>query len=103
MSNQQKYLSMLGLAMRARRLSLGEDQIIKDIKRNEAKLVLIAEDTGYQTHKKLTDKCKFYEVDYKIICDRDSLSIAIGKSGRVAVAVLDEGFAKKIASLIDQK
>ncbi|SEN57186.1 Ribosomal protein L7Ae [Amphibacillus marinus] len=102
MSNEQKYLNMIGLATRARKTTFGEEQIIKDVKRGQAKLVLIASDIGLQTSKKLTDKCTFYQVPCrKMIIDRDRLSHAVGKSGRVAVAITDEGFAKKICSLLD--
>ncbi|MBM7540613.1 YlxQ family RNA-binding protein [Amphibacillus cookii] len=101
MSNEQKYLNMIGLATRARQIAVGEDQIIKAIKQRQAKLVLIANDIGLQTNKKLTDKCKFYRVPYRTIVDRDTLSHAIGKAGRVAIAITDEGFAEKICSLLD--
>ncbi|MUK89874.1 50S ribosomal protein L7ae [Ornithinibacillus sp. L9] len=94
------YLNMVGLAYRARKCSLGEETIVKDIQKKRAKLVLIAKDIGPQTHKKLTNKCKSYDVPYVIVDDRDTLSNAIGKSQRVAIAILDEGFAAKIKSLL---
>ncbi|WP_404459508.1 YlxQ family RNA-binding protein [Oceanobacillus kapialis] len=94
------YLNMIGLAYRARKLSLGEEAIVKDIRQNRAKLVLLASDIGPQTKKKLTDKCKSYNVPYEIVDDRETLSQAIGKSQRVAVAILDAGFATKIQSLL---
>ncbi|WP_173916472.1 YlxQ family RNA-binding protein [Halobacillus sp. Marseille-Q1614] len=96
------YLNLLGIANRAGKLTLGEEQITKDIQKNKAKLVLIAGDTGKQTKKKLTDKCSFYEIPCYMVDDRDTLSQAIGKSGRVAIAVLDQGFAKKLQSLLDE-
>ncbi|WP_440895362.1 YlxQ family RNA-binding protein [Amphibacillus sp. Q70] len=101
LSKEQKYLNMVGLATRAQKISVGEDQILKDIKRGYAKLLLIANDIGFQTHKKLTDKCQFYHVPYRIVTDKENLSHAIGKTGRVAVAITDEGFANKICSLLD--
>lgn len=101
LSNEQRYLNLIGLAYRARMISLGEEIIVRDIQKNKAKLVLIASDTGYQTKKKLTDKCTFYHIPFRMVTDRDTLSHAIGKSGRVAVAILDKGFADKICSLLD--
>jgi len=97
---KNNYLNMIGLAYRARRISLGEETIVKDIQQNKAKLVILASDTGKQTMKKITDKCKYYQVPYVIADDRETLSNAIGKSQRVAIAILDEGFAKKIGSLL---
>lgn len=101
LSKEQKYLNMIGLATRAQKISIGEDQILSDIKRKRVKLLLLADDIGFQTRKKLTDKCHFYNVPYRVVTDREKLSHAIGKVGRVAVAITDEGFAKKICSLLD--
>jgi len=91
---------MIGLAYRAGKCSLGEATIVKDIRSNKAKLVLLANDIGPQTKKKLTDKCKYYNVPFVIADDRETLSNAIGKSQRVAIAILDAGFAAKISSLL---
>lgn len=97
---KNNYLNNLGLAYRAGKCSLGEDAIIRDIRSGKAKLVLLANDIGYQTKKKLMDKCKYYKVPCIIVEeDREALSNAIGKSQRVAIAILDAGFAKKIKSL----
>jgi ribosomal protein L7Ae-like RNA K-turn-binding protein len=96
------YLNLLGLALRAGKCTLGEESIVRDIQRQKAKLVLIANDTGKQTKKKLTDKCSFYEIPCYEVDDRETLSQAIGKAGRVAIAVLDQGFAKKLQSLLDE-
>ncbi|KGX88596.1 YlxQ family RNA-binding protein [Pontibacillus marinus] len=96
------YLNMVGLAFRAGKCTLGEEAIIRDIQRNRAYLILIAEDTGVNTKKKLTDKCRSYEVPFRKVDDRDTLSNAIGKSGRVAIAITEHGFAKKIMSLLDE-
>ncbi|GGF10710.1 50S ribosomal protein L7ae [Halobacillus andaensis] len=97
-----QYLNLLGIALRAGKLTLGEEHIVKDIQNKRAKLVLIANDTGKQTKKKLTDKCSFYHIPCYMVDDRETLSHAIGKSGRVAIAVLDQGFAKKLQSLLDE-
>ncbi|MGJ9458897.1 L7Ae/L30e/S12e/Gadd45 family ribosomal protein [Oceanobacillus sp. CF4.6] len=97
---KNNYLNLIGLAQRAGKLSLGEETILKDIRSNRAKLVLLASDIGPQTKKKLTNKCKYYEVPFIIADDRETLSNAIGKSHRVAIAILDAGFATKIKSLL---
>jgi ribosomal protein L7Ae-like RNA K-turn-binding protein len=96
---QNKYLNLLGLANRAGKCSTGEG-IVKDIKSGRAKLVLLASDTGPQTRKKITDKCKSYNIPFEIADDSETLSHAIGKHKRVAVAILDAGFADKIKSLL---
>lgn len=97
---QNNYLNLLGLANRAGKCSTGEDMILNDIKSGRAKLVLLASDTGSRTHKRITDKCKSYNIPFAIADDSDTLSHAIGKHKRVAVAILDAGFANKIKSLL---
>ncbi|QTM99452.1 YlxQ family RNA-binding protein [Sediminibacillus dalangtanensis] len=96
------YLNLLGLAFRAGKLTLGEEAIIRDIQKRKAKLVLLASDTGAQTRKKITDKCTYYQIPFFVVDDRETISQAIGKSGRVAVAILDSGFAAKMTSLLDE-
>ncbi|GAA0461578.1 YlxQ family RNA-binding protein [Alkalibacillus silvisoli] len=99
----QSYLNLLGLAFRARKLTLGEEAIVESVRTNEAKLVLLSKDASNNTVKKLTDKCKSFNVSYYIVDDdRQTLSKAIGKQGRVAVAVNDEGFANKLKQLLSE-
>jgi|SRR5690554_1380394 len=97
---QHRYLNLIGLAYKAQKISLGEDTIIKEIQSKRAKLILIATDAANNTKKKLTDKCHSYQIPYKIIGTIDELSQANGKKNRVAIAVLDEGFANKLRQLI---
>lgn len=94
------YLNIVGLAYRARKCSTGEDTIVKDVQSRRAKLVLIANDVGIQTKKKLTDKCAYYNVTCIEVDDRAILGQAMGKQERVAVAILDAGFANKLESLL---
>jgi|SRR5690625_4977522 len=95
-----RYLNIVGLAYRARKCSTGEETIIKDIQKNRAKLILIADDISIATRKKLTDKCDSFQVPYIEVDNRKKLGNAIGKSERVALAILDEGFARKLQSLL---
>ncbi|GAB4072577.1 YlxQ-related RNA-binding protein [Barrientosiimonas marina] len=97
---KNNYLNIVGLAHRARQCSLGEDAIVQDIQKRRAELVLLANDVGPRTRKKITNKCHTFDIPYNIVDDRDTLSNAVGKSQRVAVAILDAGFATKIKSLL---
>lgn len=97
---KQSYLNLLGLAYRANQCSLGVDKIIKHIQQRRAKLVLIASDCGQQTYKQLTDKCNSYEIPFMIVDEKAVISHAIGQSNRVAIAILNGGFAHKLKTLI---
>lgn len=98
--NKSSYLNLLGLAWRARKCTTGEELIINDMKHGKVKLLLLADDISSRTNKKLTDKCMTYQVPYMKVDDRYTLAHAIGKSERVAIGILDDGFAKKIISLL---
>lgn len=99
--NQKQWMSLLGLANRARKITTGEELTVKEIRNGKAKLVLLSADASANTTKKITDKCNSYEVPFKIVEDRHLLGQAIGKEARVVVAVMDDGFAKKLITLLD--
>jgi ribosomal protein L7Ae-like RNA K-turn-binding protein len=98
-SNQ--WMSLLGLANRARKIISGEELSVKEIRSGKARLVLLSADASENTKKKITDKCRSYEVPIKFVEDRYLLGQAIGKEARVVVAVMDDGFAKKLITLLD--
>jgi ribosomal protein L7Ae-like RNA K-turn-binding protein len=99
--NSNQWMSLLGLANRARKITSGEELAVKEIRNGKAKLVLLSADASANTAKKVTDKCKSFGVPYKLIQNREILGKAIGKEARVVVAVLDAGFAKKLLTLLD--
>lgn len=98
---QTGWMSLLGLANRARKVISGEELVLKEVRNKRAKLVLLSQDASSNTMKKVTDKCHFYHVPVVIVEDRYSLGLAIGKHQRVVVAVLDEGFATKLQQMLD--
>ncbi|MCF6410609.1 YlxQ family RNA-binding protein [Pseudalkalibacillus salsuginis] len=99
---KSSWKSLLGLANRAGKCVSGEELVVKEIRQQRAKMILLAEDASANTRKKLIDKCTYYQVPYYIVPDRIELGNAIGKEQRVTVAVIDNGFAKKLKKLIDQ-
>ncbi|USK61248.1 YlxQ family RNA-binding protein [Peribacillus asahii] len=98
---QQQWMSLLGLANRARKLISGEELVVKEVRSGKAKLVLLASDASKNTEKKISDKCAYYQIPLKRVENRSLLGQAIGKEARVVVAVLDEGFAQKLRTLLD--
>jgi ribosomal protein L7Ae-like RNA K-turn-binding protein len=99
--NQQQWMSLLGLANRARKLISGEELVVKEVRSGRAKLVLLAADASANTAKKISDKCNYYQVPLKKVENRELLGQAIGKEARVTVAILDKGFATKLQTLLD--
>lgn len=97
--DKNKVLNMLGLAMRAGKLVTGEELTLKEIRRNKARLVLIAADAGKNTHKNISDKCTYYKIPFTDRLTALEIGGAIGKP-RMVIGILDNGFAKKIGELI---
>lgn len=89
-------LKLLGLATRARKVVIGEDFSVKTIQKQQAKLVFLASDAGVNTTKKITDKCKFYEVTLINKFNTDEISLAVGNKNRKVVTITDVGFANKM-------
>lgn len=95
------WISLLGLANRARKIISGEELVVKEIRKQNAKLVLLSSDASTNTTKKIRNKCEYYKTPLRIIPNRHQLGAAIGKEERVVVAVLESGFAKKLLSMLD--
>ena len=100
--NQNRWMSLLGLANRARKIISGEELVIKEVRSGRANLVILSKDASANTNKKITDKCKSYNVPICLVENRQDLGQAIGKEARVVVAIMDAGFAKKLSELLDE-
>ena len=82
----------LGIAQRARKICSGE-MIFKKFSRNEIKLVILADDIGENTKKKLLDKCAYYNVPYAFM---DASHMAQVMGNRKTVGIMDKGLAQQL-------
>ena len=100
-----KFLSMLGLAKRAGATIIGTDLVTKALPSGRVKLVIYAPDSSLNTEKRITDKCTFYSVKcIKSVYGSQELSHALGKLSSVCViGVCDENFSKELISLISKE
>ena len=71
--NHQPYLNLIGLAFKAGKCVVGEENILNSIRSNNVKLLLIANDCGENTAKRLTDKCKTFAIPYMEADSRECL------------------------------
>ena len=99
-NRKQQVLNLLGLAQRAGRLISGEELVVDAIRKGQVKLVFLAQDAAPNLTKKITDKCKTYQVEVVTAFSTLELSIAVGKSRKV-LAVTDAGFTKKMRSIME--
>ena len=103
MININKIYGMLGLAKRAGKIISGESGCKDSIRFGSSYLIIIADDTGENTKKSITDSCKFYDVPYYKIGTMYDNGHAIGNSFNAVISVTDEGFAKAIEKHILSK
>ena len=99
---KDQIFNFLGLAMRAGKVKSGESVILNDIKTNKIKLVIVATDASDNTLKVMKDKCNSNQVPLRNFGTRAELGGALGKGERVNIGVTDNGFAKKLLSMIDE-
>ena len=92
------FYAMLGIAMRAGVLTLGEDGVLKAISSRKAAFVLLDEAASANTKKMFSDSCAHYGVRL-IALSADRLGQAIGKPGRKSAAVAKGTLADKLLSL----
>ncbi|MFV0499497.1 MAG: L7Ae/L30e/S12e/Gadd45 family ribosomal protein [Bacilli bacterium] len=97
--NNKNILSNIGLCKKASKLVSGESMVLDSIKSSKSKIVLIASDCEKNTYDRITKKCNYYKVEFKILeVDKFELGSAIGKNFRVCISIEDEGFKKMIRS-----
>lgn len=94
MKNNNKVLSLLGLATKAGKVASGEFSTEKSVKTGKGFLVLAADDASQNTKKKFQNMCDFYEVPIYFIANKEELGRFCGKEFRASLAVQDENFAK---------
>ena len=99
-TNEEGLLFALGLAAKARALVFGVPQICEALsKKKGAKyplLVVEASDTSDNTHKRISDRCRYYNVKrVRVAASTAALAHALGKSALCsAVAITDENLCR---------
>ena len=94
--NNDKVLSLLGLAKKAGKLKSGEYCVETEVKKGRARLVIVAEDASDNTKKSYTDMCLFKKVPIVFYENKDNLGRATGSEERAAIVILDDGFANAV-------
>ena len=98
----KKYLSMLGMARRAGKLSMGHDMALKAIKNHKAKLLIFASDVSPRLINEFNTQTERYSKN--IICCNieetiNELYAALGYKAGV-ITVDDANFSNRITQLI---
>jgi len=101
MNDEERILSMLGLATKAGKTVTGTQACSIAIKRKKTKLVIIAADASENAKSPAVNLCKANEAEYVLFSSKDDLGHYTGKSERAIVAIIDEGFAIRIKEMIN--
>ncbi len=99
--NKQKTLNLLGLSQRARKVTLGEEFVLKGLSNNEHCIVFLASDAGENIKKKIIKKTDYYNVLLVNTLTTTELSKAIGKDNRKVILVSDKGFINKFKEYLN--
>lgn len=97
-----RVLSLLSLATKAGKTSAGAFLTERAVKSGNAQIVLIASDASANTKKQFEQMCFYYKIPVFICGNKDILGHSMGKELRSVAAVTDEGFAKKMISILDK-
>lgn len=96
-----KVLSLISICKKAGRLSTGEFTCENSIKSGYAKLVILAEDSSDNTKKKFENQCSYYNIKLITSGSKQELGKTVGQNERAVITINDEGFSKKIISLME--
>ena len=90
-----KIFKQIGLAYRAKKITLGTDKIIELGKKGKLNLIIISDQASYNTQKLIQDKLETTNIPMIIVNDeKQQLAQSIGKKNVKVLAIQDKGFAK---------
>lgn len=97
---QEKIKGLLGFAKRAGKITFGSDAVLKDIRDNKVKAVLLSSDASERTARKIKEAAKLAGIDSAVLgFDKEILGRSIGRDGVAVTAVTDKSFAARIIEL----
>lgn len=100
---EERLKGYLGLATKAGKLVTGYNTCLDMMPGGKLKLIILARDVGENTREKFRKKCEFYGLPMRIGLEADEMSKAVGKTDKGIFGITDQGFAKSMMSVIDEK
>ena len=102
---KNKLLSMLGLARRAGKLSMGHDAALSAVLDKKAALLILTSDTSDRLHREFKTAMERNGINIPVLIPDITISEIHYSCGYKAgvIAVNDENFSKKIISLTEEQ
>ena len=101
-TKEQRIINLLSMAQKAGRIVSGAFAVEQAVKKQQAVLVLLANDAAEESKKKFTTLADKFAIPYAYCLDRETLGRCLGKDFRAVAALLDDGFAKKLRQLMEE-
>ncbi len=101
-ATESRVTAFLGLCLRAGRLTTGQEACVELIRQEQAALVLMDEGASENTRKRVTDACRSHHTPlYQL--SPGALGHAIGKPGRMVLAMKPDGMTDKLLALLNDE
>lgn len=95
-------LHLLGLCQRAGKSVSGDFAVRASIAKGKVKMLIIARDTSVRIQQEYLRMGKSNKIPTVLALTKGELGLALGKSPRAAVAILDTNFAQGIGHLLER-
>lgn len=114
MIGEKNLLGVIGMCRGAGKATVGTEMVCELLRKKASRrtnkgdaldiLVLEASDTSDNTHKKISDKCIYYNVKHvRLDSTCEILGNAVGKKTAAAVAIADKNFCAAIIEQLKKK
>ncbi|QDR80539.1 L7Ae/L30e/S12e/Gadd45 family ribosomal protein [Sporomusa termitida] len=100
--NEQKLMSILGLAQKAGKVVSGDFAVQGALKSGKARLLIIAGDASASTKKEYQYQAQSRNIAVYCTLSKEQLGSSIGKALRAAVVITDEGFVKSVVKTLEE-
>ena len=96
-----KVYGLLGISMKAGKLTYGTDSTMDMLSKGKIKLVIVAQDSSERTIRHFEEKCKEYKIPFYIFGSKEEISKAIGKDNKTVIGIKDNNLADAIKKILD--
>lgn len=96
-----KVYGLLGISMKAGKVTFGTDSTMDMISKRKIKLLIIAKDSSERTIKHFKEKCSKYNIPCYIFGSKEEISNAIGKENKAIIGIKDNNLAEAIKRILD--